>query len=74
MHPLNPNQDCELNCRFTYGFTSTTAMYYPPVYDKHGNNINPDGNITHGTIECLECYKRWAYSTQYGKTKYSEGI
>ena len=71
---MNPNPNCEYNCRFKYGMSMTTAMYYNPVYDKHGNNINPDGNVTSGTIECLECYRQWTYATQFGKTKYSEGI
>ena len=69
---MNPNPDCERNCRFSYGYSTTTSMYYNPVYDRHGNNLNPDGNITSGTIDCNECHKRWSYSTQYGKTTFSE--
>jgi hypothetical protein len=71
---MNPNPTCELNCRFIYGISTTTAMYYAPVYDKHGNNLNPDGNITSGTLECTECDKRWSYSTRYNKTEYFEVI
>lgn len=69
---MNPNPTCEKECRFTHSGGSTTMMYYPPVYDKHGNNINPDGNITSGTTTCLVCNKKWNYSTQYGKTRYDE--
>jgi hypothetical protein len=47
-------------------------MYYPPVYDKHGNNTNPDGNITSGSVACNVCNKQWGYSKQYGKTTFSE--
>ena len=70
----HPNPDCERNCRFSYGYSTTTSLYYNPVYDRHGNNLNPDGNVTTGTIDCTECYKRWAYTTQYGKTKFHEVI
>lgn len=47
-------------------------MYFTPVYDKHGNNINPDGNITSGSVSCHVCNKQWGYSTQYGKTTFQE--
>lgn len=50
----------------------TTAMYYHPVYDKHGNNINPDGNITSGSVKCSTCNKEWTYHTRYGETSYEE--
>lgn len=50
----------------------TTDMYYPPVYDKNGNNINPDGNITSGSVKCSTCNKEWRYSTRYDETAYTE--
>lgn len=50
----------------------TTAMYFPPVYDKNGDNINPDGNITSGAIVCNTCKKQWHYSTQFDKTTFKE--
>ena len=40
----HPNPDCDRHCKFVYGYSVTTSMYYNPVYDKHGNNLNPDGN------------------------------
>ena len=68
-----PNLDCDKDCRFQEeGWSSTTCMYFIPVYDKHGNNLNPDGNITSGTLKCTVCDKRWSYSTQYGETTYKE--
>ena len=70
----HPNPDCERHCKFVYGYSMTTDVYYNPVYDRHGNNLNPDGNVTSGTIDCIECHKRWSYSTQYGKTKFHEVI
>jgi len=50
----------------------STAVYYPPVYDKHGFNINPDMNTTSTTIDCGVCGKRWTASTQGGQTTYTE--
>lgn len=68
-----PNLDCDKDCRFQEeGWSATTCMYFIPVYDKHGNNLNPDGNITSGTLKCTVCDKRWSYSTQYGETTYKE--
>lgn len=70
---MNPNPQCQSeDCRFNVGFSITTAMYFTPVYDKHGNNINPDGNITSGKVRCSTCNKAWAYSTQYDITSYKE--
>lgn len=70
MNP-NPNPSCALDCRFQYSGGVTTAMYWPPIYDKHGNNINPDGNITSGSVYCSVCKKEWTYSTQFGKTTFN---
>lgn len=67
---MNPNPDCKQDCRFVYGTSITTDMYYPPVYDKHGNNVNPDGNITRGSVKCWTCNTEWDYSTRYGKTSF----
>lgn len=69
----NPNPTCQNeNCRFHYGMSMTTSMYFPPVFDKNGNNINPDGNITSGSVSCSVCAKAWTYSTQFDKTTYQE--
>lgn len=69
---MNPNPSCEGECRFRIGPGSTTCAYYPPVYDKHGNNINPDGNVTSGSVSCNVCDRQWSYATQYGKTEFQE--
>ena len=70
---LNPNRACDRkDCKFVYGATITTAMYFTPVYDKEGNNINPDGNITTGEVKCLTCNRAWTSSTQYDKTTFTE--
>lgn len=68
-----PNLDCDKDCRFQEdGMSMTTCMYFPPTYDKHGNNTNPDGNITSGALRCTVCNRRWSYSRQYGETQYAE--
>ena len=69
---MNPNPTCELECRFRVGMGATTCVYYPPVYDKHGNNINPDRNTTTGSMSCYTCGKKWSYRTQLGETEYKE--
>ena len=50
----------------------TTDAYYPPQYDKNGNNLNPDGNITTTKISCSTCNRQWVATTQYGETLYRE--
>ena len=69
---MNPNPGCEKECIFRVGMITTTAMYYAPIYDKHGNNLNPDGNIKSGTVTCSTCDRQWVSSTQYGETRYTE--
>lgn len=67
------SKDCTKECRFTpSGMSMTTAMYFPPIYDKDGNNVNPDGNITSGKVTCTTCNKTWITSTQFGETTYEE--
>ena len=67
---MNPNPTCKDECRFTCGPTMTTCMYYHPVYDKHGNNLNPDMNSTSGNIDCTVCKKSWTYTSVNGNTNY----
>ncbi len=55
------------DCRIQHGASTTTAAYYPPVYDKHGNNLNPDMNTTTTNKRCLSCGKSWNESYQNGK-------
>lgn len=71
-NPMNPNPTCDKDCRFTYGMSATTAMYFQPVYDKHGNNLNPDMNTTTSDVSCGVCGKRWVSKSQGGKTTFSE--
>ena len=69
---INPNPTCELDCRFTEGVKSMTCAYYPPMYDKHGNNTNPDMNTTMYKMHCVICQKDWLISEQLGKTTIEE--
>lgn len=41
-------------------YTTTTAVYYPPVY-KDGVNINPDRNQSVTNCTCLNCGKNFTY-------------
>jgi len=63
---------CPKECRIAFGPGVTTCAYYPPVYDKNGNNINPDRNTTSGNCSCMACGKAWTYSTQLDVTTYKE--
>lgn len=47
-------------------YSTTTAMYYPPIY-KDGININPNRNITTHTCECMECNKEFTYQECMGE-------
>jgi len=69
---MNPNPTCKLECRFRHGMTMSTTVYYEPMYDKHGNNLNPDMNKSNTPIECGICDRRWSATTQGGKTTYEE--
>lgn len=70
-----PNPTCPRNdCRYIFESGMTTAVYYQPVYNKRGENVNPDGNVTTGSVVCSACNKRWEYKTQYGKTSYRESV
>lgn len=69
---ISPNPTCEKECRFVNGPMFTTSMYFPPVYDKHGNNVNPDGNSSSGKVKCVICNRQWMMNEQYGQTTYEE--
>jgi hypothetical protein len=47
-------------------------MYFEPVYDKNGVNINPDANTTTFKVNCLSCGKLWVGKTRLGETTYEE--
>ena len=68
----NPNPTCDKDCRFAVGVSMSTAMYFQPVYDKHGNNLNPDGNTTTSTVSCGVCGKSWVSRTRLGETTFQE--
>lgn len=64
---MNPNPNCDQECRFTYGPTMSTCVYYEPVFDKYGNNLNPDMNSHTTTVRCSVCHRSWNLTTK-GKT------
>lgn len=43
---------------YTELYSTSTAVYYPPVY-KNGVNINPDMNTSTTTCKCLNCHKEF---------------
>lgn len=64
----NPNPNCDKKCRFLESMRTSTSVHYPPIYDKNGNNTNPDGNVTTWYISCETCNKHWNATQQYGET------
>ena len=65
---FDPAKHCEReDCRIRKSSGGTTLMYYPPVYDKHGNNLNPDMNVTTYYASCSTCGKQWTEGWQNGK-------
>lgn len=73
MNIETPNEECEReDCIFVVKTEMTTCMYFQPIYDKNGNNINPDGNTTSGEMVCSTCNKKWFYKKQYGKYSYEQ--
>lgn len=55
--------DCMITAN---GPSMTTAMHFPPVYNKQGVNMNPDMNITTKSVRCLSCGKSWSERWQNG--------
>lgn len=61
-------KNCKNDCKIVYAYTASTSLFYIPVFDKDGVNINPDGNVISGSAKCLTCDQEWDFSTQYGNT------
>lgn len=58
--PIRGNVKCP-HCGesyYTEMFSTSTAVYYPPVY-KDGVNINPDMNTSTIHCKCLNCHKEF---------------
>lgn len=69
----NPNPECPReDCKITILDSMRTCMYFQPIYDKNGVNINPDANITTFKVNCLSCGKMWAGKSRLGETTYEE--
>ena len=51
---------------FTERYSTTTSIYYPPIY-KDGININPVRNTTTTVCQCLNCQTSFSYQTREGK-------
>lgn len=64
--PFCKREDCRISGS---GTGSITAAYFEPVYDKHGNNLNPDRNVATMYYNCGICGKSWNVETCAGETK-----
>lgn len=59
--PECPREDC----RFAMGEATRTCMYFQPIFNKDGVNINPDANTTTFDLNCHSCGKSWVGITTY---------
>ena len=57
---------CESTDPIIEGYSTTTAVYYPPVWE-NGVNINPDGNVTTTNYTCGKCECNFSARYQHGK-------
>ena len=53
---------------FMTHYSTTTAVYYPPIY-KDGVNQNPDGNVTTTYCTCMNCHHKFHVEIQYGRVQ-----
>lgn len=54
--------ECERDggeCRIASQNEGMTAMYYAPIYDGNGRNLNPDRNSTFYSCSCVTCGRAW---------------
>lgn len=53
------------DCLFEEAGHCRSDMYFPPIYDKHGNNTNSDRNPMWWRTKCQTCGREWS-SSQVG--------
>lgn len=54
------------DCSYIYDQTMSTAVYYPSMVNKQGENINPNQNLITKQVRCLSCGKSWTEKWQNG--------
>jgi hypothetical protein len=68
-----PNPECPReDCRFSHSGGSSTLVAYIPIYDRNGNNTNPDRNTTTFKVNCLTCGKMWVGKSCLDETTYED--
>jgi hypothetical protein len=69
----NPNPECPREgCQFTILDSMRTCMYFQPIYNRYGKNINPDANTTTFKVNCSTCGKTWVGKSRLDKTTYED--
>ena len=58
--------DTPNKCVFNVGPGSSTCLYFPPSYNRAGENLNPDGNTMSYSVGCSACGKGWFVSERLG--------
>jgi len=61
---------CERPTIRTRGMSSSTMVYFPPVYDEQGRNTNPDRNSTTTDYDCSECKNSYRVSSNIDGSYY----
>lgn len=65
--------ECERDdCAISASEGMSTLVYYVPIYNKHGENINPDMNTKSGSGLCNKCKRQWIYKTVRNETTVTE--
>jgi len=73
MSKLKALIDCESNkCKLKEFDSFTTALYYPPMYDKFGRNINEGRSTRYSTVECLICGRIFRRSESGHRIEFTE--
>ena len=47
------------DCMLQMGVSTMTLAHFPQIFNKNGDNVNPDGNLSITDVRCLSCGKSW---------------
>ncbi len=68
-------KDCKSDaCRVSYGGSATTLMGFTQEYDKKGNPLHRDPNITTSNFGCSTCGRQWKVKSRDGEPDQIETV
>jgi len=56
---------CQIPTIREAGYSMQTDVYYPPIYNEKGENINPDRNAITMNYRCRKCNKDYSITGNY---------